>query len=194
MNPLTAPSSNLKPRSLVAGWDPGQDQTLAILDPDPALRPDPTIPVTPVVALIDLPHDGDDLADILTEWSPYLSLVVLEDNGPRPTFNPKTKKTQGAASQWKFAQSCAKAEQALRSARAHLRFSLPCIRHFQIHLSPPQIWKSRMGLSRNKDESLNLARRIHPVPRDLKLKKHHNRAESILLAWYGVTKLTHLND
>ena len=47
----------------------------------------------------------------------------------------------------------------------------------------PSEWKRAMGLTSDKNRSLKVARRLYPdVP--LTLKKHHNRAEAILLAQY----------
>ena len=53
---------------------------------------------------------------------------------------------------------------------------------------PPGIWKKAMGLSAKtkdaKDMARTMAQRMYPSA-DLHLKKHHNRAESILIARYG---------
>lgn len=56
----------------------------------------------------------------------------------------------------------------------------------------PQAWKKFYGLikadqtdSQRKRASLEMARRLYPTCADIALAKHHNRAESILLAHYG---------
>lgn len=50
----------------------------------------------------------------------------------------------------------------------------------------PSVWKSNMNLSKNKEDSLTLAKKLFPNHLDyFKLKKHHDRAEAALLAWYG---------
>ncbi len=56
-----------------------------------------------------------------------------------------------------------------------------------IALVKPQVWKMDMGLSSNKEDSVARAISLFPneAPKYLKLKKHHGRAEAILLAWYA---------
>lgn len=55
----------------------------------------------------------------------------------------------------------------------------------KVHLVSPVKWKKAMKLSADKQQSLDMARELFPqlVP-DLKLKKHHNRAEALLLLKY----------
>lgn len=56
-----------------------------------------------------------------------------------------------------------------------------------IHWIQPQEWKKHFGLMKlSKDCSRIKALELHPEWYDLiKLKKHHNRAESLLIADYG---------
>lgn len=55
----------------------------------------------------------------------------------------------------------------------------------RLHEVPPTVWKKAMGLSSDKDDSLALARKEFPqLVEELKLKKHHNRAEALLLLHY----------
>lgn len=52
----------------------------------------------------------------------------------------------------------------------------------------PQVWKRAMmpGAARDKDASRQMALQLFPGAMDLlKLKKHHNRAEALLLAEWG---------
>lgn len=58
---------------------------------------------------------------------------------------------------------------------------------FDIHLVEPRAWKTYFGLSKDKDASLTLARKLYPHA-DLALAKHHNRAEALLIARYGLLK------
>lgn len=49
----------------------------------------------------------------------------------------------------------------------------------------PQSWKSSLGLSSNKDQSLDLARNLFPeLSQQLKFKKDHDKAEALLLAYF----------
>jgi hypothetical protein len=53
----------------------------------------------------------------------------------------------------------------------------------------PAVWKRALNLSSDKIESLELARSLYPqVAGQLKRKKDHNRAEALLLAYYGLTR------
>jgi crossover junction endodeoxyribonuclease RuvC len=52
------------------------------------------------------------------------------------------------------------------------------------HLIAPADWKARLNLDRDKERSLVLARKLFPGV-DLSRKKHHGRAEALLIAHYG---------
>lgn len=52
----------------------------------------------------------------------------------------------------------------------------------------PRVWKKKLGLTSDKEESRELAIKLYPSMKDrLSRKKDHNRAEALLLAHY--TKL-----
>lgn len=60
---------------------------------------------------------------------------------------------------------------------------------FPAVLVTPQAWKKHYGLGSDKGESLRIARELYPTAADsLRLAKHHNRAEAVLLAHYGMEK------
>jgi hypothetical protein len=49
----------------------------------------------------------------------------------------------------------------------------------------PQVWKGNLGLSSNKQQSLDLAKSLFPELADqLRFKKNHDEAEALLLAYY----------
>lgn len=53
----------------------------------------------------------------------------------------------------------------------------------------PQLWKKHYGLSSDKGECLERARFLFPeLSAHLNLKKHHNRAESVLICQYAIEK------
>lgn len=55
-------------------------------------------------------------------------------------------------------------------------------------ITQPQVWKRAMmpGEARDKEAARQKAIQLYPsIAEDLKLKKHHNRAEALLLAEYG---------
>lgn len=55
---------------------------------------------------------------------------------------------------------------------------------FPWQIVEPQAWKRHYGLSSEKGASLVTARTLYPSA-PLKLAKHHNRAEALLIAHYG---------
>lgn len=56
------------------------------------------------------------------------------------------------------------------------------------HLVRPQVWKAQLGLTSDKGESLEMARKLFPAiaAERLARKKDHGRAEALLLAHYGM--------
>ena len=48
----------------------------------------------------------------------------------------------------------------------------------------PQVWKKALGLSKDKEAARLRAMQLFPGA-ELRLKKHHGRAEALLLARYG---------
>ncbi len=56
-----------------------------------------------------------------------------------------------------------------------------------LNLIEPREWKGHFKLNADKELSRGLASRLYPAV-DLSKKKHHGRAESLLIARYGQTK------
>ena len=78
---------------------------------------------------------------------------------------------QGISSTWNF-------------ARAVGVISAVCeLTNYPFHLVSPQKWKKHFGLNADKNEALDLARKLFPKA-PLKLKKDINRAEALLIAEY----------
>jgi len=78
---------------------------------------------------------------------------------------------QGISSTWNF-------------ARAVGVISAVCeLTNYPFSLVSPQKWKGYFGLSADKNEALDLARKLFPKA-SLKLKKDINRAEALLIAEY----------
>lgn len=67
------------------------------------------------------------------------------------------------------------------------------IARVRLHFVAPQSWKAHYGITSDKTGAVarEIAVGLYPqrAP-DLKLAKHHNRAESLLIAHYGRAKLT----
>lgn len=92
------------------------------------------------------------------------NVICIEVVGVRPG--------QGIASSGRF----------MRAAGAIEAVSTICADHVEYVL--PQQWKKTMGLSKDKERSLDMARELFPDAK-LNLKKHHGRAEALLIAEYA---------
>jgi len=103
--------------------------------------------------------------------------VILEDQVYRPVVNPKTKKPVpgGGSSGFSLGDTFGVLRATCHAAG------------FKVSVVTPTTWKKYMGLTKAKDASLAMARNVKPDCLDaLKRKKDHNRAEAILLRYYGV--------
>lgn len=143
---------------IVVGIDPGKTGAIALLD-DGA-----------VVAIIDMPEDSSTLAHVL-EPLPTRATYVIEKVNAMPRGGVK----MGAQSMYNFGFGCGVIEGVLAA------------QHRALCYVTPQTWKRRAGLiGEPKESSLMLARELHPEARAwLTLKKHHGRAEAILIADFG---------
>ena len=110
--------------------------------------------------------DQAALAELLLANLNSDSLVLLERVGPRPH--------DGAIQSFKFGRTAGILEGILVAAGVKAKYVTP------------QSWKKKFQLSADKNESLDLARTLFPeLAQELKLKKHHNRAEALLLLRYA---------
>jgi crossover junction endodeoxyribonuclease RuvC len=147
------------------GIDPGQGGALA------ALRGNESIPL-----LFDWPGDEMQAAEIVRDLviSYYVRLCALEMVG---SFSPAGRK-QGGVSMFKFGTNFG----IWRGILAALQIPFVMVR--------PQEWQK--GVVPKKAEgddkpSLAVARRMFPDA-ELHLKKHHGRADALLLAHYAKVK------
>lgn len=119
----------------------------------------------------DIAADGDRIdarklkEQILRMTVPGDSYAIcIEYVGVRPG--------QGIASSGKF----------MRAAGAIEAVSSLCSDRIEYVL--PQAWKKAMGLGQDKEKSLEMARTLFPDAM-LTLKKHHGKAEALLIAEYA---------
>lgn len=118
--------------------------------------------------------DGRALLALLRQFVPAgeAGLVIYEDVRPRPLGNGG-KHGNSMHSQGSLMRSRGIVEAVVDIMR---------IEHRVIQ---PQAWKRHYGLiGKGKAESLSVARALYPLA-DLRLAKHHNRAEAILMAHFG---------
>jgi hypothetical protein len=138
----------------IAAFDPGLTGALAILGDFDEIH------------LHDLPQANSELdpaalARLLRAYAPRRAVIELVHAMPG----------QGVTSMFKFGRSYGTVLGVLGA------LSIPTIR------VRPQTWKHHFGLLRQpKDASRALALRLYPDLEGLNLKKHHGRADALLLA------------
>lgn len=145
----------MKPKAFI-GIDPGKTGAAALIHRDGCI-------------VADWPGCPAGVADLLTTWriEYAVELVALE----RVHAMPK----QGVASTFTFGQNFGQWEGVL--AALHIPYTMPT----------PQQWQKGLVMPSDgadpKARSLTVARRLFPGA-DLSLKKHHGRADALLLAWW----------
>ena len=149
------------------GIDPGLSGAVAFIRPDAAHPPNR-------LAVFDAPlvggeFDGVALAKLLAERLP--DMVAIEHAFSRPG--------QGVSSTFKFGKTFG---QALGVIQA---LGIP------YELVSPSVWKKHFKISPSspKDASRLVCKRVYPNA-DIPLKKHHGRADAILIAHYAWQRLT----
>lgn len=150
---------------LFIGIDPGLHGAIAILAPDGTA----TVIDTPVfeTAKSRSSSRSPDYGGIVNVLRPYATANVklyIEAVHGSPAF--------GAVQNFKLGQS----DGAWRAALASLRIPYEEV--------APQTWKKRLGLSKDKAESLALASRLYPSVEGLNIT-HHDRCEALLIAHYA---------
>ena len=123
----------------------------------------------------DLPRwenmlNGIEIAKLLWQLNPKQAVIERVHSMPK----------QGVASAFTF------------GAAYGMLIGLSCSNSLPIAYVTPQKWKSHFRLAgRNKEHSVQRAIQIYPGAADfLTLKKHHGRADAILLARYWVDLVT----
>jgi hypothetical protein len=149
----------------VCGIDPGLTGAVAFVWPD-ATQPENRLAVFDA-PLIGGEFDGLEFAKLLDERGP--DLVAIEFASSRPG--------QGVSSTFKFGKTFG---QILGVVQALA---------FRYELVAPAVWKKRFKISPNspKDASRLVCKRLYPDA-DIPLKKHHGRADAILIARYAIER------
>jgi crossover junction endodeoxyribonuclease RuvC len=150
---------------LVAGIDPDAFGAVALMDRNTGV----------LVEVIDMPQanvkparlvDLRQLAAILDEWSPKIGEVYVEKAWARPNDPPSFAFRVGH----NYGGVCG-------VINAHF---------IRLHTPSPQAWKKAIGVTSDKETSRQEASIRYPAEcRRWALKKHHGRAEAVLLAAYG---------
>ena len=155
--------------ALILGIDPDAFGALAFVNRDTGA----------LVELLDMPMldlkparlvDGMQLAAILDEWSGRIGEAFVERQWARPTDPPSFAFRVGH----NYGTVCG-------VIRAHF---------IKLHNPSPQAWKKAMGATSEKDASRGKASSLFPTDcARWRFKKHHGRAEAVLIAEYGRRQL-----
>lgn len=120
--------------------------------------------------------DVKALSALLSDWATRFEfaqeamLAFLERSIPMPDQTVWT------------AASCFDSVGALRATVA--------LKGYELHMVTSNEWKRYYGLGKDKDETRQTALRLYPgAAGDLARKKDHNRAESVLIARYGLRRM-----
>jgi crossover junction endodeoxyribonuclease RuvC len=151
--------------SLVLGIDPDAFGALAFVDRETGV----------LVDVLDMPQldlkparlvDVQQVASILDEWSERIGFAFIEKAWARPTDPPSY---------------------AFRIGHNYGSLVGVVAAHFiKIRFASPQAWKKAVGCTADKDTSRARASAMFPAEcARWRFKKHHGRAEAVLIAAYG---------
>lgn len=165
------------PGMIVIGVDPGLTGGLAVVaDTGDAQLVDLPVMPTGRDGVVRNRIDGRALADVLLRQVPPGVPVfgVLELIGPRPRDGKASTPTEAS----------------LHVTRGIVLGVLDVLRIRTLEVTP-QAWQKWYGFSKaNKNASREHGAELYPgVADQLRLVKHHNRAEALLIAHYGLRRL-----
>lgn len=166
--------------SYILGIDPGLDGAIAVIDSDGIL-----------CLLRDIPVQEIGVKGKNKDGSPK-SRRVYDNRGLSNLFKALKQQSIGSTGMHAFLERVhAMPEQGISSAfsfgRGYGNLEQALVDHgIAITETEPQRWKKAMlgDMGKNKGNSLYRARQLFPDA-ELNLKKHHNRAEALLMAEYG---------
>lgn len=140
------------------GIDPGKTGAVALITNEGAHE------------ILDYPGDPSLIVDRFREWilNHEITMAALEKVGARPG--------QGVVSMFTFGRNLGAWEGII--AAFEIPFMMPTPRQWQKGIVDRKAGRD------SKERSLNTARRLFPDA-DLSLKKHHGRADALLLAFWA---------
>jgi hypothetical protein len=148
------------------GIDPGLSGAVAVLAPDGALEALWDVPVLTLKTARGTKqcYDVPGMVALLTPYAGAGLHVVIEESQAKPG--------QGVRSMWTTGYGYG--------------LWLGILAALQLPYTPvrPAFWKKALGLGKDKEQARLRAMQLYPAA-DLRLRKHHGRAEALLLAWYG---------
>jgi crossover junction endodeoxyribonuclease RuvC len=153
----------------IVGVDPGLSGAIAVLTPEGMLEALHDVPVLmlKVQRGTRMAYDVPGLVELLRPYAGQQCHVFIEESQPMPGQGTRSMFTVGLGyGLW------------LGIITA---LSLP---YTSVR---PAVWKRSMALGKDKEGARLRAQQLYPGA-DLRLKKHHGRAESLLIAHYGQTR------
>jgi len=158
----------------IIGIDPGLGGAVAVLDANGTLG---ALADTPVLTLkvqrgIRQVYDVPGMVELLRPYAGHQAHVLIEEAQPMPGQGTRSMLTIGFGyGLW-------------IGILASLALPYSAVR--------PAVWKKAFSLGRDKEASRLRAQQLYPGA-DLRRKRDHGRAESSLLAHYGLRQLTALH-
>ncbi len=151
-----------KPEPFIMGIDPGFSGGIALLSESDLIVTD--IPIVKYLKKKEV--DAEAFSRIVEAASKRTLFAIIEDVHSMPN--------QGVASTFKFGYN------------AGILYGVLKAFGIQVIKVKPAIWKSGLNLSRNKKESIFLAKKLFPCHTEyFKRAKDDGRAEAALLAHFG---------
>lgn len=148
---------------ITLGIDPGLDGALGALENGAFLTVDDMPTLIKGDGMVKREVDSKWLIELLRGMVPpsETAAVALERVNAMPG--------QGSSSTFSLGDSYGTARTAVAACR------------FELHVVTPGVWKKHFALGRDKYESIALAQHLFPQA-PIKLKKHADRAEALLMA------------
>jgi crossover junction endodeoxyribonuclease RuvC len=176
-SPYTSPpirSPNSLTQDLILGIDPGLGGALAFISKfaPPNLQKVYDMPTYVPQNGSKKKIDAEKIASIMTHYSERVAFAIVEEVGVMGGH-------EGTVSMFNFGFGAGILQGVL---------STLLIPTFYVK---PAVWKSLLGLGRNKEDSRKKATNLFPHSSDVfKRVKDDGRAEAALLAWFGLNRLT----
>lgn len=150
----------MKTKSCILGVDPGFKGAIAITDGADLRVID--MPVRKAMGRLEI--DSKAICQFIETHQNLIRMAVIEDVHAMPD--------QGVVSMFRFGYGAGIIAGILAA------FNIPTVK------IKPAVWKTALGLTKDKAASLQRARELYPNHGNLfHLKKHNDRAEATLMAW-----------
>jgi hypothetical protein len=151
---------------MIVGIDPGLTGAVAVLAPDGSLEGVYDVPTLTLKTTRGQKQEYDlpGMVALLAPYTGSQAHIIVEASQAMPG--------QGVRSTWTTGYGY--------GVWLGVLAALQCP-YYKVR---PQIWKRALGLGKDKEQARLRAQQLYPAA-DLRLRKHHGRAEALLLAYYA---------